>query len=119
MATAHAQPLGADTSTSRVLPPASTERLPVLNSTRQAAACCDTRTRFSLTMISPSRTAGWGLAAARNRTVPGPWPEVGESSDSQVAAVATSQGHSGDVVTVTELMPPSAPMLDAGAASVT
>jgi hypothetical protein len=117
-AAVHEQALGADTTISRVPPPASMVRKPGRSSNRQAA-CCDTRTRLSLTTISPSRTEGRGLGAARNSTEPVPCPDVGDRPESQLEPVETSQGHSGDVVTVMLPIPPLEPMLDAGTAKVT
>ena len=119
VAAVHGQPPGADTAISLVPPPASTVRLSVRSSSRQAAACCDTRRRFSLTTISASRTDGRGLGAALNATVPVPCPEVGDRPESQFAPVETSQGHSGDVVTVMVAVPPSGPMLEDGTARAT
>ena len=46
-------------------------------------------------------------------------PEVGDSPESQFAAVDTSHGHSGDVVTVTVPIPPSGPILEEGTANAT
>lgn len=75
-----------------------------------------TRTRLSLTTISPSRIVPAGFATARNATVPLPWPEVGDKSVIQFAGVVTVQAHSGCAVTVTAPVPPSATMF-AGADS--
>ncbi len=119
VAAVHEQALAADTAISRPPPAASMARLPGRSSNRQGAACCDSRRRFSLTTISPSRTDGRGLGAARNSTVPEPCPEAGDSPDSQVTLVETSQGHSGDVVTVTVPVPPWSPMLEEEAANAT
>ena len=94
-------------------------RLSGRSSNRQGAACCETRTRLSLTTISPSRTEGRGLGATRNSTVLVPCPEVGDSPESQFAPVDTSQGHSGAVVMVTVPVPPSGPMLEEAAANAT
>jgi hypothetical protein len=119
VAAVHVQPPGADTATSRVPPPAARARLFDPSSNRHAAACCDTRRRLSLTRMSPSRTAGRGLGATRNSTVPAPCPALGVRPDSQLAPVETSHGHSGDVVTVMVPAPPSAPMIDDAAARAT
>ena len=62
---------------------------------RHAAACCITRTWLSLTTISPSRVEGVGFAAARNATLPLPWPEVGETSEIQLGWLETVHSHSG------------------------
>ena len=119
VAMVHEQPLIVDTATSRVPPLASMERLSGPSSNRQGAACCETRTRLSLTTISPSRLEGSGLGATRNSTVLVPCPEVGDSPESQFAAVDTSHGHSGVVVTVTVPVPPSGPILEEEAANAT
>ena len=119
VAMVHEQALSVDTATSRVSPLASMVRLSGRSSNRQGAACCDTRRRLSLTTISPSRIEGRGLGATRNSTVLVPCPEVGDSPESQFAAVDTSHGHSGAVVTVTVPVPPSGPMLEEEAANAT
>ena len=119
VAMVHEQALTVDTATSRVPPLASMLRLPGRSSNRQGAACCETRTRLSLTTISPSRIEGRGLGATRNSTVLVPCPDVGDRPESQLAAVDTSQGHSGAVVMVTVPIPPSGPMLDEEAANAT
>jgi hypothetical protein len=62
---------------------------------RHVAACCITRTWLSLTTISPSRVEGAGFAAARNATLPLPWPEVGETSEIQLGWLETVHSHSG------------------------
>ena len=115
----HEQPLIVETVTSRFSPLASTVRVAGRSSNRQGAACCDTRTRLSFTTISPSRTEGRGLGATRNSTVLEPCPDAGERPDSQFAAVETSHGHSGVVVTVIAPVPPSGPILGEEAASAT
>ena len=119
VAMVHEQALTVDTATSRFPPLASMVRLSGRSSNRQGAACCETRTRLSLTTISPSRLDGRGLGATRNSTVLVPCPEVGDSPESQFAAVDTSHGHSGDVVTVTVPIPPSGPILEEGTANAT
>ena len=81
----------------------------------QGAASCMTRTRLSLTTISPSRMAGAGFAPARNSTVPLPWPEVGERSVIQFTGVVTVQAHSGCAVTVTAPVPPPETMFEGAA----
>ena len=113
----HEQALIVDTATSRVSPLASTVRLPGRSSNRQGAACCETRTRLSLTTISPSLIEGRGLGATRNSTVLVPCPEVGVRPESQFAAVDTSHGHSGAAEMVTVPVPPSGPMLEDEAAA--
>lgn len=51
---------------------------------RQGAASCITRTRLSLTTISPSRIEGTVFGATRNSTLPFPCPEVGDTSEIQL-----------------------------------
>ena len=115
----HEQPLIVDTTTSRLPPLASAVRLSGRSSNWHGAACCEIWTRLSLTTISPCRLEGWGLGATRNSTVLVPCPDAGESSDIQFAAVDTSHGHSGVVVTVMVPVPPSGPMLEELAARAT
>ena len=62
---------------------------------RHGAASCITRTRLSLTTISPSRIEGTLFGAARNATLPLPCPEVGEMSEIHVGWLDTVQAHSG------------------------
>jgi hypothetical protein len=117
--TVHGHPLSVETATSRVSPLATMVRRSGRSSNLQGAACCETATRLSLTTISPCRFEGKGLGATRNSTVLEPCPEVGDTPESQLAAVDTSQGHSGAVVIVTVPEPPSAPMVGEPTASAT
>src|SRR5688572_15130588 len=119
VAMVHEQGLTVDTATSRVSPLAPTVRLSGRSSNRQGAACCETWRRLSLTTISPCRVEGRRLGATRNSTVLVPCPEVGDSPESQFAAVDTSHGHSGGAVTVTVPVPPSGAMLEEEAANAT
>jgi hypothetical protein len=61
-----------------------------------------------LTAISPSRAAAPSLAATRNATLPLPWPDAGEIPDNHVAELVAVHAHSGCVVTLKVLLPPSA-----------
>jgi hypothetical protein len=82
------------------------------------AASCITRTRSSLTTISPSRVAGAALAAATNSTLPLPCPDAGDRFEIQLACVETVQAHSGGAVTETADVPPPAATICWGPASV-
>ena len=100
-----------ETRISRVSPAAATVRLAGWRPKRQAAGCWDTRNGLSLTTIStfPHRRQWIGRHTKLNRA----WAlsRGRRHPDSQSARVDTSQGHSGDVVTVRVPVPPSAPML--------
>src|SRR5688500_13745206 len=66
----------------------------------------------------PSRTEDPSFAAARNDTLPFPCPDVGDRPEIQLALVEAVHAHSGNVVTVTALVPPAASSI-AGGATVT
>jgi hypothetical protein len=80
----HVHPLSVDTATLAVPALELTVWLSGASAKRQGAASCITRTRLSLTTISPSRMDGTGFGMARNDTLPLPCPDVGETSAIQV-----------------------------------
>jgi hypothetical protein len=90
-----AHPFNTETETLALLALAATVCASGSSAKRQGAASCMTRTRLSLMTISPSRIDGTGFGAARNATVPLPWPDAGENSESQLASVDTVHAHSG------------------------
>jgi len=71
-----------------------------------------------LTTIVASRTDVPSFEAARNETLPLPWPDVGDSPVIQLAVVEAVHAHSGSVVTVIELLAPAASRIP-GAATET
>ena len=80
----HVHPLSVETATLAVPALALTFWLSGAIAKRHGAASCITRTRLSLTTISPSRIEGTVFAAARNATLPFPCPEVGDKSEIQL-----------------------------------
>lgn len=77
------QPLSVETATVALPAPAVTV-CPSGIVKRHGAASCITRTRLSLTTISPSRIEGTLFGAARKATFPLPCPEAGEISEIQL-----------------------------------
>src|SRR3954470_23166948 len=77
-------------------------------------ARCETRTRCSLTRMSASREALPWLGATRNWTLALPCPDRGDSSEIQSAPGAVSHAHSGCVVTLNALIPPTASTTEGG-----
>jgi hypothetical protein len=73
-----------------------------------AAALCRMVARWPLTTTALSRGVPFGLGAARNSTLPLPWPCVGAMSMIHVASDDAVQAHSGCVVTVIAPVPPAA-----------
>jgi hypothetical protein len=102
----HAHPL-VETTTLASLAPAGNTWSSGAISKRQGAASCTTRTRVSLTTISPSRVDAIGLIAALNSTLPLPCPDVGDG-ESQPTGVVTPHAHSGAAVIEMVPIPPSA-----------
>jgi hypothetical protein len=90
----HMQPFSVETATLALPAPEPTD-CPSGIVNRQGAASCITRTRLSLTTISPSRMDGTLFGAARKATFPLPCPEVGEISEIQFGWLATVHAHSG------------------------
>jgi hypothetical protein len=111
LAAVHVHPSWAVTANWSLPAAALASRLAGRISYRQGEACCDTRTRSSLTAMSPSRATDRGLDAARNVTWPVPCPDVGANSEIQLTCVDALHAHSGCVVTVTVPVPPLASML--------
>jgi hypothetical protein len=114
----HVQPFDADTATLAVTELELTVWASGAIVGRHADASCITRTRLSLTTISPSRIEGAGFAAARNATLPLPWPEVGEISEIQLGWLETVHSHSGWAVIAMVPVPPSAAMFEGCAAVI-
>jgi len=80
----HVHPFNVDTATLALPALALTVWLSGASAKRHGAASCITRTRLSLTTISPSRVDGAGFGMARNDTLPLPCPDVGETSAIQL-----------------------------------
>src|SRR5262245_45785066 len=78
---------------------------------RQGARC-ETRTRLSLTAISPSRADDPSLGATRNSRSALPCPEVGVNPEIQFTVDEGVHAHSGCVVTATLAAPPPASIVD-------
>jgi len=91
----HVQPFNVDTATLAVTELELTVWASGAIVSGHVAASCITRTWLSLTTISPARVEGVGFAAARNATLPLPWPEVGETSEIQLGWLETVHSHSG------------------------
>jgi hypothetical protein len=91
----HVQPFNVDTATLAVTELELTVWASGAIVSGHGAASCITRTWLSLTTISPARVEGVGFAAARNATLPLPWPETGETSEIQLGWLETVHSHSG------------------------
>jgi hypothetical protein len=81
----HEHPFKVETETLALLDSAAIVWVSGASVNRHGAASCMTRTRLSLTAISPSRIVGTGLGAAWNCTLPVPCPDAGENSEIQLA----------------------------------
>jgi hypothetical protein len=114
----HVQPFDADTATLAVTELELIVWASGASVTRQVAASCITRMRLSLTTISPSRIEGVGFGAARNATLPLPWPEVGEISVTQLGWLETVHSHSGWAAIAMVPVPPPATMFEGCAAVI-
>ena len=97
-------------------PEALTGSLGWFTSKRQAAACCVSSTRPSLTRTAPARGVGSGLLSMRNVTLPVPCPCGDDVIATQPTADVADHVHSGDTVTDTEVAPPSGPNVRVDAA---
>ena len=80
-------------------------------STYRHGARCDTRACSLLMTILPSRIDDPSLAVTRNDTEPLPCPDAGDKPVIQFADVDAVHAHSGCVVTVIELLPPTASII--------
>jgi hypothetical protein len=80
----------------------------------QETASWEIRIFSWLMTISVSRAVAVELGAARNSTVPLPWPATGVTSVIQGDSVETSQPHSCGAVTEMVAVPPSATIAGGG-----
>ena len=81
-------------------------------STYRHGARCDTRAGSLLMTMVPSRIDDPSLADTRKDTLPSPCPDAGDNPVIQFALVAAVHAHSGCVVTVIELLPPAASIIE-------